>query len=108
MTWSSSGNPPLHSPSFCTLTIRYSRLSRTLRSLNLPGALEALEKPIGLPPSLLKKAEEVRLESGPEKIESSIEAVQRLAQQDLNILNEVSRSLNLAERSAPDLTIRRH
>ncbi|KAJ3557381.1 hypothetical protein NM688_g1507 [Phlebia brevispora] len=30
----------------------------TLRSLNLPAALEALERPVGLPPSLLKKADE--------------------------------------------------
>ncbi|KAH8092591.1 pH-response regulator [Cristinia sonorae] len=63
-------------------------VTETLRSLNLPGSLEALEKPIGLPPSLLKKAEEVRLEKGPERIESSIESVQKLAQQDMDILNE--------------------
>lgn len=62
---------------------------RTLRTLNLPGSLEALEKPIGLPPSLLKKAEEVRSEKGPERIESSIEGVQRLAQQNMDTLNEV-------------------
>ncbi|KDR76216.1 hypothetical protein GALMADRAFT_247478 [Galerina marginata CBS 339.88] len=59
-----------------------------LRKLNLPSALEALERPIGLPPSLLRKAEEVRLEDGPTKIEASIEDVQRLAHQDLAILEE--------------------
>ncbi|TCD68499.1 pH-response regulator protein palA/rim20 [Steccherinum ochraceum] len=62
--------------------------TETLRTLNLPGSLEALEKPIGLPPSLLKKAEEVRSEKGPERIESSIEGVQRLAQQNMDTLNE--------------------
>lgn len=62
---------------------------RELRRLNLPSALEALERPIGLPPSLLRKAEEVRLENGPAKIEASIEDVQRLAQHDLSILDEV-------------------
>jgi programmed cell death 6-interacting protein len=61
----------------------------TLQSMNLPSALEALEKPIGLPPSLLKKAEEVRLERGPDKIKASIEDIQKLAQQDVAILNEV-------------------
>ncbi|KAJ6619711.1 BRO1-like domain-containing protein [Mycena sp. CBHHK59/15] len=60
----------------------------TLRSLNLPSALEALERSVGLPPSLLQKAEEVRLEDGPGKIEASIADVQRLAQQDTNILDE--------------------
>ncbi len=44
------------------------RFHSILRSLNLPAALEALEKPIGLPPSLLKKAEEVRQEHGPAKV----------------------------------------
>jgi len=62
---------------------------RELRTLNLPSALEALERPIGLPPSLLRKAEEVRLEDGPAKIEASIEAVKRLAHQDFAILEEV-------------------
>ncbi|RDB25545.1 pH-response regulator protein palA/RIM20 [Hypsizygus marmoreus] len=59
-----------------------------LQRLNLPSSLEALERPIGLPPSLLRKAEEVRLENGPAKIEVSIEDVQRLAQRDLAILDE--------------------
>ncbi|CAL1716692.1 unnamed protein product [Somion occarium] len=60
----------------------------TLRSLNLPAALEALEKPIGLPPSLLKKAEEVRAENGPAQVESSIEDVRNLAERAMQILNE--------------------
>ncbi|KAG6816889.1 hypothetical protein H0H87_002009 [Tephrocybe sp. NHM501043] len=64
-------------------------VDETLQLLHLPSALEALERPIGLPPSLLRKAEEVRLEDGPAKIEVSIEDVQRLAQQDHAILDEV-------------------
>ncbi|KAH7927929.1 pH-response regulator [Leucogyrophana mollusca] len=61
---------------------------RTLRSLNLPSALEALEKPVGLPPSLLKKAEEVRLEQGPERIEACLDDVQRLSQHVMAVLDE--------------------
>lgn len=61
---------------------------QALRTLNLPSSLEALERPVGLPPSLLGKSEEVRLENGPTKIEVSIEDVQRLAQHDLAILDE--------------------
>ncbi|KAJ7158788.1 BRO1-like domain-containing protein [Mycena filopes] len=60
----------------------------TLRQLNLPSALEALERSAGLPPSLLQKAEQVRLEDGPRKIEASIADVQRLARQDTQILDE--------------------
>lgn len=66
---------------------------RKLRNLNLPSALEALERPIGLPPSLLRKAEEVRLEDGPAKIGASIEDVERLSHQDLAILEEVGFSI---------------
>lgn len=62
---------------------------RTLRSLNLPYSLEALERPIGLPPSFLKKAEEVRLEQGPERIESYLENVELLARRALAVLDEV-------------------
>ncbi|KAF9223431.1 BRO1-domain-containing protein [Gyrodon lividus] len=61
---------------------------RALRSLNLPSALEALERPIGLPPSLLKKAEEVRLEQGPERIEAYLEDVERLARRAMAVLDE--------------------
>ncbi|KAL4062196.1 BRO1-like domain-containing protein [Scleroderma citrinum] len=61
---------------------------RILRSLNLPASLEALERPIGLPPSLLKKAEEVRLEQGPEKIEAYLDDVQRLARRTMEVLEE--------------------
>ena len=69
---------------------------RTLEALNLPAALEALERPVGLPPSLLQKAEEVRAEDGPARIEASIENVQKLAQQDMDILNEVGRCPQLS------------
>jgi programmed cell death 6-interacting protein len=67
-------------------------LSSALRKLNLPSSLEALERPVGLPPSLLQKAEAVRLEEGPAKIQASVEDVERLARRDVAILEEVSRS----------------
>ncbi|KAK0483604.1 BRO1-like domain-containing protein [Armillaria novae-zelandiae] len=59
-----------------------------LTSHNLPASIEALERPVGLPPSLLKKGEEVRLENGPMKIESWFEDLQRQARHDFNILEE--------------------
>ncbi|KAF8349083.1 BRO1-like domain-containing protein [Amanita rubescens] len=59
-----------------------------LRELNLPASLEALERPIGLPPSLLKRAEEVRSANGPTKLEASINDVQKLAHRDLMLLDE--------------------
>ena len=65
------------------------RWYRTLRLLNLPASLEALERPVGLPPSLLKKGEEVRMEKGPIRIGTSIEDVQKLARYNTRLLDEV-------------------
>lgn len=65
------------------------RQHRTLRSLNLPSSLEALERPIGLPPSFLKKAEQVRSEQGPERIETFLENVELLAHRAMALLDEV-------------------
>ncbi|KAJ7227152.1 BRO1-like domain-containing protein [Mycena pura] len=64
------------------------KADETLRSHNLPSALEALERSTGLPPSLLHKAEQVRREEGPTRIEAAIADVQRLARQDTAILDE--------------------
>lgn len=61
---------------------------KILQSLNLPSSLEALERPIGLPPSLLRKAEEIRLEQGPTKIDVYLDDVQRLSRHILGILDE--------------------
>ncbi|KAF9477921.1 BRO1-domain-containing protein [Pholiota conissans] len=63
-------------------------IDESLRKLNLPSALEALERPIGLPPSLLRKVEEVRLEDGPARIEASLEDVTKLGHHDQAILED--------------------
>ena len=63
--------------------------SRTLQELRLPASLEALDKPVGLPPSLLRKAEEVRLEDGPARIDGSLENAEHLAQRCREILDQV-------------------
>ena len=62
---------------------------RTLQRLNLPASLDALDRPIGLPPSLLKKAEEVRLEDGLVRIDASLENLEILSGQIRDILDEV-------------------
>ena len=65
------------------------RPTRTLSELRLPASLEALDKPVGIPPSLLRKAEEVRLEDGPSRIDGSFDAVDVLAERNRAILDEV-------------------
>jgi programmed cell death 6-interacting protein len=65
-----------------------SELSSTLQALHLPAALDALDKSIGLPPSLVKKAEEVRLEDGPRRVEVMLADIQTLAQHAGSLLEE--------------------
>jgi programmed cell death 6-interacting protein len=62
----------------------------TLQSLNLPGAIQALERPVGLPPSLLSKAEEVDATGGTRRIKSLLEDVSRLSKANARALSEVS------------------
>lgn len=60
----------------------------TLQSLSLPGSLQALERPIGLPPSLIKKAEEVDAAGGVDKIRSLFMDVQRLSKSNAKLLSD--------------------
>lgn len=62
----------------------------TLQSLSLPGSIQALERPIGLPPSLLKKAEEVDAGGGTRRIEGLLDEVARLSKANRKQLEQVS------------------
>ncbi|SOV02700.1 related to RIM20 - protein involved in proteolytic activation of Rim101p [Ustilago sp. UG-2017a] len=59
-----------------------------LQSLNLPGSLQALEQPMGLPPSLLRKHEEVVAEGGLERLQRIAHDVARIAATDQGTLAE--------------------
>ncbi|TKA75835.1 hypothetical protein B0A55_04376 [Friedmanniomyces simplex] len=48
------------------------RIQDLLSSLNLPGSLQALEKPLGLPPSLASHADEVRQANGVHQLHAII------------------------------------
>ncbi|KAG9289057.1 hypothetical protein G9A89_015606 [Geosiphon pyriformis] len=60
----------------------------TLQSLKLQGALEALEEPVGLPPTLIQKSNEVRQAGGLEVLKEKLERVQELEHNDTTILEE--------------------
>ncbi|PAV16120.1 pH-response regulator [Pyrrhoderma noxium] len=60
----------------------------TLRELDLPACLEALDKQVGLPPSLLRKAEEVRLCDGPKSIGTTLESADLMSQRCREILDQ--------------------
>lgn len=62
--------------------------SSLLQSLNLPGSLQALEKPLGLPPGLVSHAEEMRQQDGLDRLRRSLEDTDRLKSNDKAIYNE--------------------
>jgi programmed cell death 6-interacting protein len=65
-----------------------SKIRDVLKSLNLPGSLQALEKPLGLPPGLVSHAEEIRQQDGPNRLAKSIAETEKLKANDRNIYNE--------------------
>ncbi|GAA97152.1 uncharacterized protein L969DRAFT_44407 [Mixia osmundae IAM 14324] len=62
--------------------------SMRLQTLNLPGAIEALESQVGLPPSLLRKAQELRSERATSKLRSMLQDVRRIAQSNALLMEE--------------------
>jgi len=69
------------------------KCERVTKTLNLPAVLDALEKPIGLPPSLLAKAREIRGHDTPSLIGQSLEAIEELSSQNSSTLDEVIRQM---------------
>ncbi|CAD6580577.1 MAG: pH-response regulator protein palA/rim20 [Tremellales sp. Tagirdzhanova-0007] len=60
----------------------------TLQSLNLPGSIQALERPAGLPPSLVRKAEEVDSAGGVNRIRDLLAEVERISRANTRLLSE--------------------
>lgn len=59
-----------------------------LSSLNLPGSLQALEKPLGLPPTLVSHAEEMRQQDGLNRLRRSVQDTAKVKSNDHAIYNE--------------------
>jgi programmed cell death 6-interacting protein len=64
------------------------QIHEVLRSLNLPGSLQALEKPLGLPPGLSAHAEEIRQQDGINRLLRSMEDTKKLMYSDQAIYQE--------------------
>ncbi|KZM25104.1 hypothetical protein ST47_g3737 [Ascochyta rabiei] len=64
------------------------QIHEVLRSLNLPGSLQALEKPLGLPPGLMAHAEEIRQQDGIHRLERSMEDTKKLMYSDQAVYSE--------------------
>lgn len=72
--------------------------SSSLQSLNLPGSLQALEQPMGLPPALLRKHEEVVAQGGIDRLQRIASDVSRIAASDRQVLAETLALLDAEER----------
>ncbi|XHG00562.1 hypothetical protein AWENTII_003998 [Aspergillus wentii] len=64
------------------------KLRELLSSLNLPGSLQALEKPLGLPPTLVSHAEEMRQQDGLYRLRRSLEDTAKVKTNDMAVYNE--------------------
>merc|ERR1712072_194718 len=80
------------------LEILTTKIHDTLSSLNLPGSLQALEKPLGLPPTLTSHAEEIRQAAALNRLQRSFSDTAKLKASDDAIFAE-GRELLLAEQS---------
>ncbi|KAF2269248.1 BRO1-domain-containing protein [Lojkania enalia] len=70
------------------LEVLTTQIHEVLRSLNLPGSLQALEKPLGLPPGLIARAEEIRQQDGLNRLLRSMEDTKKLKKSDEAIYHE--------------------
>ncbi|PGH20826.1 pH-response regulator protein palA/RIM20 [Polytolypa hystricis UAMH7299] len=77
------------------------KLRDLLQSLNLPGSLQALEKPLGLPPAVVSHAEEMRQQDALNRIRRSLEDTAKLKANDKAIYTE-GVELLMAEREEDD------
>ncbi|KAI9054076.1 hypothetical protein LZ554_001247 [Drepanopeziza brunnea f. sp. 'monogermtubi'] len=80
------------------LEILTTKIHDTLSSLNLPGSLQALEKPLGLPPSLTSHAEEIRQADALNRLQRSFSDTAKLKASDDAMFAE-GRELLQAEQS---------
>ncbi|KAA8907826.1 BRO1-like domain-containing protein [Sphaerosporella brunnea] len=83
------------------------KLHDLLQSLNLPGSLQALEKPLGLPPGILAHAEEVKQQGGVEKLLASIRDIDKLRANNLIMYGEAMKLL-LTEAAEDEKLRQRH
>lgn len=59
-----------------------------MKTLNLPGSLQALEKPLGLPLTLISHADEIRQQDGLHRLRMSIHEISKLKVNDTALYEE--------------------
>ncbi|KAI1107432.1 BRO1-domain-containing protein [Jackrogersella minutella] len=81
------------------------RIHEILSSLNLPGSLQAFEKPLGLPGTLVQHAEEIRQADALHRLQRSFADIDKLRAADLAVFEEGKNLLQAEEDE--DLQLRR-
>lgn len=89
------------------LEVMTMRIHEVLKSLNLPGSLQALERPLGIPSSLASHAEEIRQQNGPERLQRTMDDVLKLKTNDRQAFQEGVAFLN-SEAAEDDLARKRY
>ncbi|EHA48564.1 pH-response regulator protein palA/RIM20 [Pyricularia oryzae 70-15] len=89
------------------LEVLTERMHEILSSLNLPGSLQALEKPLGLPGPLIQHAEEIRQADGINRIQRSFADIDKLRSSDIAVFEE-GKSLLVTEEEEDQRLRRRH
>ncbi|KAM0193014.1 hypothetical protein ACHAPI_007963 [Fusarium lateritium] len=82
------------------------KLHELLASLGLPGSLQALEKPLGLPPSLVQHAEEIRQADAISRVQKSFADIDKLRLGDMAIFEEGKSALASEEEEDQRLRMR--
>jgi len=73
------------------------RIHEILSSLNLPGSIQALEKPLGLPGTLAQHAEEVRQADAIHRLQRSFADIDKLRNADIAVFEEGKELLQAEE-----------
>jgi programmed cell death 6-interacting protein len=83
------------------------RLHEILSSLNLPGSLQALEKPLGLPGTLVQHAEEIRQADALNRLQRGFADIEKLRSSDRAVFEE-GKGLLAAEEEEDERMRRKH
>ncbi|KAH9824848.1 ALIX V-shaped domain binding to HIV-domain-containing protein [Melampsora americana] len=67
---------------------------KQLQSMNLPGSLQALERPINLPPSVIRNSEEIRGQNASRAMLEMLSSVEHASVSNANLLQEIGNSLD--------------
>lgn len=64
------------------------KLHQSLSACNLPGSLQALERPLGLPPGLISHAEEIRQARGLDKLANTLSDTEKIKSANRSLYQE--------------------